>query len=236
MVSDLMYVMRLGTEDNPFDPVHEARGHRWWSGTVRRARLYFCGALAMSGLAVVAVTMPGLAGWASWSFIWNWAGFLALCAAWAVWVAHVVGRRGARWALAGTVAGSACLVAFAMAPVRGGPGRCAAWRDPRARGGAAVAMTGRAPSTRRETPPAHRPSRAEEVWSEYALSDEEAGRGARQGMPFTADQIEKILELVAGYQETIERASRPVPELRAREIVVSLDAREAAPRLDIQKD
>lgn len=73
-------------------------------------------------------------------------------------------------------------------------------------------------------------------WSEYALSDEEAGRAAREGMPFTADQIEKILELVAGYQETIERASRPAPELRAREIVLSLDAREAAPAVAIQKD
>ena len=137
--------------------------------------------------------------------------------------------------LAGTIGGAACVAALAVAS----PAAAQTGAPPGAVPGPGVAppvgMIGRAPSAR-EAAPVRRPSRTEEVWSEYALSDEEAGRGARQGMPFTADQIEKILELVAGYQETIERASRPVPELRAREIVLSLDAREAAPRLDIQKD
>ena len=106
----------------------------------------------------------------------------------------------------------------------------------------AIAPSSAAPRTQPVGPdapaPRHRqvPPAGAGHWSEYALSDDEAGRAARQGMPFTADQIEKILELVAGYQETIERASRPAPALRAREIVLSLDARERAPSVAIQKD
>ena len=73
-----------------------------------------------------------------------------------------------------------------------------------------------------------------EAWDEFTLPDREVGRAIRQGMPLTAEQIEKILGLVAAYRETVERASRPAPELRSREIGLSLDAGEAAPVVAVQ--
>ena len=73
-----------------------------------------------------------------------------------------------------------------------------------------------------------------EPWGELTLPDREVGRAVRQGMPLTAEQIEKILGLVAAYRETVERASRPVPELRSREISLSLEAGEPAPVVTVQ--
>ena len=73
-----------------------------------------------------------------------------------------------------------------------------------------------------------------EPWDEFSLPDREVGRAIRQGMPLTAEQIEKTLRLIATYRETVERASRPAPDLRAREIALSLDAGEPAPVVAIQ--
>lgn len=73
-----------------------------------------------------------------------------------------------------------------------------------------------------------------EPWDEFTLPDREVGRAIRQGMPLTAEQIEKTLRLIAVYRETVERASRPPPNLRSREIALSLDAGEPAPVVAIQ--
>ena len=74
----------------------------------------------------------------------------------------------------------------------------------------------------------------EELWDEFTLPDSEVGRAVRQGMPLTADQLAKILSLVAAQREAVARAARPPPTLRAREVTVSLDAAEAAPVVAIQ--
>lgn len=73
-----------------------------------------------------------------------------------------------------------------------------------------------------------------EPWHEFTLPDREVGRAIRQGMPLTAEQVEKALRLIAAYRETVERASRPAPSLRAREVALSLDAGEPAPVVAIQ--
>ena len=74
----------------------------------------------------------------------------------------------------------------------------------------------------------------EELWDEFTLPDSEVGRAVRRGMPLTADQLSKILGLVAAQREAVARAARPPPTLRAREVTVSLDAGEAAPVVAIQ--
>ena len=74
----------------------------------------------------------------------------------------------------------------------------------------------------------------EELWEEFTLPDSEVGRAVRQGMPLTAEQLEKILGLVAAQREAVARAARPPPALRAREVAVSLDAAEEAPVVAIQ--
>ena len=74
----------------------------------------------------------------------------------------------------------------------------------------------------------------EELWEEFTLPDSEVGRAVRQGMPLTADQLAKILSLVAAQREAVARAARPPPTLRAREVAVSLDAAEEAPVVAIQ--
>ena len=73
-----------------------------------------------------------------------------------------------------------------------------------------------------------------EPWDEFTLPDREVGRAIRQGMPLTAEQIEKTLRLIAVYRETVERASRPAPDLRSREVALSLDAGQPAPVVAIQ--
>ena len=138
------------------------------------------------------------------------------------------------WALVWAVALAACVLVFSVLRVAAAQ---AVGETEAVRGGQIgvmppVALTpGAGVGTALRPPPG-----GVEIWEEYALPDEEVGRAARRGMPFTAEQIEKILQLVAGYQETIERASRPTPQLRAREMVLALDAREAAPVVAIQKD
>ena len=75
---------------------------------------------------------------------------------------------------------------------------------------------------------------AMELWDEFTLPDREVGQAIRQGLPLTAEQIEKILALLSAYRETVARASQPAPKLRSREVELTLDASEAAPVVAIQ--
>ena len=75
---------------------------------------------------------------------------------------------------------------------------------------------------------------AMELWDEFTLPDREVGRAIRQGLPLSAEQLEKILALLSAYRETVARASHPAPVLRSREIELTLDAAEAPPVVAIQ--
>ena len=75
---------------------------------------------------------------------------------------------------------------------------------------------------------------AMELWDEFTLPDREVGRAIREGLPLTAEQIEKILALLSAYRETVARASQPAPKLRSREVELTLDASETAPVVAIQ--
>lgn len=254
MVSGIVWRFRLRREENPFDPVRAPEEHEKRRATVRDAKVCRAGA-TLAGLAAGWWIGLGAAGTWPWAFVVKFAAFYAaflLC----VVAVRMMARRGmsesvgrGRASVSGLraveevlcdelryVAGAALFVSLlltlwpAAAQAQGTTGPVT---DERGAVALPVAVAPRAPSVpdRRLPPPP-----GAELWEEYALTDEQVGRTARQRMPFTAEQMERILQLVAGYQETIERASRPQPELRAREIVLSLDAREAAPVVAIQKD
>ena len=75
---------------------------------------------------------------------------------------------------------------------------------------------------------------AMELWDEFTLPDREVGQAIRQGLPLTAEQIEKILALLSAYRETMARGSQPAPKLRSREVELTLDAAETAPVVAVQ--
>ena len=75
---------------------------------------------------------------------------------------------------------------------------------------------------------------AMELWDEFTLPDREVGQAIRQGLPLTAEQLEKILALISAYRETVARASHPAPTLRSRKVELTLDAGETGPVVAIQ--
>ena len=75
---------------------------------------------------------------------------------------------------------------------------------------------------------------AMELWDEFTLPDREVGRAIRQGLPLTAEQLEKILALLSAYRETVARAAHPAPTLRSRKVELTLDAGETPPVVAIQ--